>query len=194
MPTTGANKHNFYRLSLLTLYGFGILGWAIIEFGFEYPFAEVLAGGIRWHYQLLSGLIYGILTGLIAVFIVNLPFMQTSMGVYVRLGRKLNLTYPDIIFFSLCAGIGEEIFFRAAIQPMIGIWPTAIIFVALHGYLNPKNWRISIYGIYMVFVAAGFGYLYLHVGIFAAIMAHFIIDVILFSHLKKAGSSHRALH
>jgi uncharacterized protein len=179
-----ADKRTFYQLSVVTLYGFGLLGWAIIEFGFDYPFIAIFIGEIPWFTQILTGLAYGIITGLLAVFLVMQKFFSPSRRYFVALARKLDLNYSDIIFISLCAGVGEEIFFRAALQPMIGIWPAAIIFVALHGYLNPKNLKISVYGIYMVIVSAGFGYLYEYAGIWSAISAHFIIDVILFSHLK----------
>lgn len=181
------SKKIFYRLSLFTLYGFGLLGWLIIEFAFDYPFVSVLIGHISWYEQLAFGLAYGIVTGILAAYLVKRPFFRPAKGIFVKLARKLDLTYSDIIFFSLCAGIGEEIFFRAAIQPIIGIWPTAIIFVALHGYLNPRNWRLSIYGLYMVLVSAGFGYLFDFAGLLAAIAAHFVIDVILFGVLKNEG-------
>ncbi|MDQ3536108.1 MAG: CPBP family intramembrane metalloprotease, partial [Bacteroidota bacterium] len=91
-----------------------------------------------------------------------------------------NLNYFNIILVSLCAGIGEEIFFRAALQPIIGIWPTAIIFVILHCYINPRNWRISIYGFFMIIIMLGIGYLYETVGLISVMVAHTVIDIILF--------------
>ena len=81
---------------------------------------------------------------------------------------------------SFAAGVGEEILFRGAIQPFIGVWPTAIGFVAIHGYLNPMNLKMSIYGILMVVVSAGIGYLFKYEGLYAAITAHFLIDLVLF--------------
>jgi len=79
--------------------------------------------------------------------------------------------------------VGEEILFRGAFQPLFGLWIVAIVFVAIHGYLNLFDWKISIYGLYMVLVAAGFGYLFSGFGIIAASSAHFAFDVIMLRYL-----------
>ena len=97
----------------------------------------------------------------------------------------MDLNLVGIIFLSLCAGIGEELFFRAGIQPFLGVWWTAVFFVLLHGYLNPKNVRISIYGLVMVGIIAGFGYLFKYCGIFSAITAHAVFDMVLFFSMIK---------
>lgn len=98
--------------------------------------------------------------------------------------KDLNLQWYHILFYSFCAGLGEEILFRGAIQAYIHIWPTAIIFVLLHGYVNPKDLKTSIYGVFLILVSAGFGYMMKYWGIYAAMSAHFIYDVIMFSYLK----------
>ena len=77
--------------------------------------------------------------------------------------------------------MGEELLFRGAIQYWLGIWLTAILFVAIHGYLNPKNWKLSIYGVFMTFAIVGIGYFFEYFGIITAMSAHFMIDVYLFS-------------
>lgn len=179
------NKQSFYQLSVFTLFGFGLIAWLIIEFVHAQPASAVFWGEEPWFLQLLYGSVFGLVASALAVLMVSLPFFKKSLHTFINLAHKLQLTYQDIVFFSLCAAIGEELLFRGAIQYYLGIWPTAVLFVALHGYLNPYNWRLSVYGVFMVLVAAGFGYLYEYVGIYAAIAAHFIIDVLLFSHLKR---------
>lgn len=101
---------------------------------------------------------------------------------------RFKVSFPQIILLSLCAGIGEELLFRGAIQPWLGIWLTAALFIALHGYLNPKNKPLFIYGIVLLVVSAGFGYLLPKYGIYATMSAHFWIDVVLMLYLKKAAS------
>ena len=61
-----------------------------------------------------------------------------------------------------------------------------IIFIVLHGYLNPNDLELSLYGIVMVGVSAGIGYLLVVWGIYASITAHFIFDLIMFLYLKYA--------
>ena len=65
-------------------------------------------------------------------------------------------------------------------QYYAGIWITSIVFIAIHGYLNPKNWRLSIYGLYMTAVIVGLSYLFEELGMIFAISAHFAIDLFLF--------------
>jgi membrane protease YdiL (CAAX protease family) len=54
----------------------------------------------------------------------------------------------------------------------------------MHGYLNPRDWPIALYGMLMVLVVAGMGYLYDYSGLFAAMAAHTLIDVAIFTSLR----------
>ena len=119
-----------------------------------------------------------------AIQIIRIPSIQEASKKYTNLIARLKLTIPLIILISIAAGIGEEILFRAVIQRFIGLWPAAIVFVAIHGYLNPMNWRISVYGIYLVLVAASFGYLNDHLGIWSAAIAHATFDFVLLFYVK----------
>lgn len=58
-------------------------------------------------------------------------------------------------------------------------------FVAIHGYLNPLNWKISVYGIIMIGFIAALGYLFKTAGIIAAITAHSVFDAILLFQLVE---------
>jgi membrane protease YdiL (CAAX protease family) len=102
---------------------------------------------------------------------------------YVRLIQQFDLNTSDVIFISCCAGVGEEVLFRGAIQPFMGIIITAILFVAIHGYLNPRNWRISIYGVFMTAGIVLLGYLAETMGLLVAIVAHTIIDIYLLNRM-----------
>ena len=57
-------------------------------------------------------------------------------------------------------------------------------FVLLHGYINPMNVNLSIYGMLLIVICAGFGYLFKFFGLASCIIAHFIYDVAMFSVLK----------
>jgi len=65
----------------------------------------------------------------------------------------------------------------------MGIIITAILFVAIHGYLNPRNWRISIYGVFMTAGIVLLGYLAETMGLLVAIVAHTIIDIYLLNRM-----------
>lgn len=179
------NRRTFFLLGLLTLIGFSSLGGLVIEQFQDVRFFSLFQKATPWYQQIGIGLLYGTITALIGWYIVNMTFLSNTRTFFARLIQGLNLSVPDILFISFCAGAGEEILFRGAIQPYLGIWITAILFVAIHGYLNPKNWRISVYGVYMCIVIAGMGYLSDYLGITTAIAAHFAIDVVLLYALIK---------
>ena len=136
--------------------------------------------------QILIGLAYGFITATLAWQLIKTPILEGTRTFFANLIGKLNLRLIDIVFISFCAGAGEEILFRGAIQPYLGVWITAILFVALHGYINPFNWRISVYGVLMCLIIAGIGYMNDYVGLTSAIAAHFMIDVYLFMALTKS--------
>lgn len=187
------SKKNLYQLSNITLFGFAALGLFLVHFGQDISIKELFFIGKPIYIQLGIGALYGALTALLAVCLVNFKTMDSMTGVFIKMFSNLNVRLEDIVFYSFCAGFGEELLFRAGLQPIFGIWPTAIFFVAIHGYLNPRNWKMLIYGLLLVFISAGFGYLFDWYGIFAAIIAHMIFDIIMFYYLifiraKKARS------
>lgn len=173
------DKQNFYILGLITLFGFSSLGAAILYFASDIAIIELFAHGWSWYLQIFGGLGYGLGAGLLAALIIKAKFMKPVADKYSSMMDELELNYFDVIFISFCAGYGEEILFRGAIQHYIGIWPAAIIFVAIHGYLRIKDWRISVYGLFMVLVIGGLGYMYQYMGMISVIAAHFMIDVVL---------------
>ncbi len=181
-------RENIFYLALSTLLGFGLAGWGVMEYFLEVSLFKVLAGKTEVTYQVLTGIGYGSVTALLGWKIVELPYLKSTKNFFVQLIRPLKLSVLEIVFISLCAGIGEEIFFRGAIQPYLGIWITAILFVAMHGYLNPFNLKISVYGLFMTVAIAGLGYLTIHMGLLSAIVAHTIVDIILLYKLSNSSS------
>lgn len=172
-------------LSLLTLICLPALGFLIIY---------LVEGDLVWHeiinernfvVQLFFGSLHAIISLFFIMLVLNARFFETQKLKYINFVKNLKLNIPAILLISFCAGFGEELLFRFAIQRYFGIWPTAIIFIAIHGYLKPKKHTINIYGILMIFVAAGFGYLYEYVGIWSAILSHTLIDIILLTYGMK---------
>ena len=68
-----------------------------------------------------------------------------------------------------------------------------MLFVAIHGYLNPKDWLVSVYGLFMSAVIFGFGLATDFFGIWSAIIAHTLVDVILLLDLGDEGESDLAI-
>ena len=177
-------KKAMFSLSVFTLFGFSGIAYLILAFSDEIEYFNMFQ-----HDQLLTsvavGLGFGAFAAAAGILLLKLPLLRETNTFYTSLFKGLDLHWTDIFFYSLCAGVGEEILFRGALQPLMGLWVAAILFVLLHGYISSKDWKKSIYGVFLILVSAGFGYLTLYFDLYAAMAAHFIFDVIMFFKLKK---------
>lgn len=184
-----------YQLSLVTLAGFTLLGFLLIHFLLGLDISSVLLKGESFGWQILIGASFGLYAAIFMCTVITVTPLRKVGKVYNQLFEGLNLGLPDVAFYSLCAGIGEEILFRAAIQhgtesmlsayypPHLAIWLIAIGFVALHMYFDFTDWKKMLNAILLVCVSAGLGYLFHYYGLLSAIIAHFIFDLVIFSFL-----------
>lgn len=126
------------------------------------------------------GLEFGFVYGIVAMLLLQAPLFKKLPNRIDHIVRSMNLNVGDAIFLSFCAGFGEELLFRSGVQYYLGIILTSVIFVAIHGYLNPKNWRYSMYGLivlpFILLLSMGFETF----GLWFAISAHFAYDAVLF--------------
>ena len=126
------------------------------------------------------GLEFGFVYGILAMLLLQAPLFEKLPNRIDHIVRSMNLNVGDAIFLSFCAGFGEELLFRSGVQYYLGIVLTSVIFVAIHGYLNPKNWRYSMYGLivlpFILLLSMGFQTF----GLWFAISAHFAYDAVLF--------------
>lgn len=86
------------------------------------------------------------------------------------------LTTREILILALASSIGEELLFRGALQPWIGLWPQAVIFALLH--VGPGSrflpWTASAF-----VMGAVFGLMHQMTGdLGGPIVAHFTINFI----------------
>ena len=186
----GYTKRTMLLLSLLTLFGMSGIGYLIINWFDGVPILPQLKGTVGYGWQLLYGAGYGLAVALLALALIQLPFFEKSRRFFAQMITKLKPGIPEILLYSFCAAVGEEILFRAAIQQFWGIWLTSLLFIALHGYLNPLQWRMMIFGVFMVLMSAGIGYL-MYFGLAASMMAHFVYDVLMFSFLSRLAVTDR---
>ena len=179
-------KRTILIAGLVTLIGFGGTGILLmvyaqdknlqsIFFNAEFPVLQ----------QLLIGFLFGLIASLLLLLLLKRKMLNAARYYFAGIVKDYRVNYADIIFLSFCAGVGEELFFRGALQFWLGIWITSFIFILLHGYLNPKDLPLFIYGTVLLVVSSGFGYLMAFAGIFSAMAAHFLIDVVLINYLKK---------
>ena len=180
-------------LGLYTIIGFPLAAFVINYFFSSESFWDIFISKQGILKELIIGMCLGILSGLFAWRIIKLKILQPVREKYQNVIGSLRMNIGTIVIVSICAGVGEEILFRGILQSYFGIWVTALGFVAIHGYLNPFDWRISIYGAYMTAAIIAIGYLNQLYGLTSAMIAHTIIDIILFVKLTREYPNNRLL-
>ncbi len=179
------NKKNLYLLGLLTSIGFPLIGISLLYFIEGVNWLSVLELENLVHPYTFLGLIWGVLFAFISSFFFSKNNEETDINQQRKLLLSLNLNFSDKVFISFCAGFGEEILFRSSLQYWLGIWITSVVFIAIHGYLNPKKPKLALYGILLIPFIASLGYALKPLSLWFCIAAHFSYDLILLLNLKE---------
>lgn len=181
------NKKSLFHLSIFTLFGFSLIAYILLHFSKSLVYWDMLSFDFFNLKAISIGLGVGVVAAILGLILVHFLPSGKLDNMMDSIMASLDPKWYHILFYSFCAGVGEEILFRGAIQHYIFLWPTAILFVLIHGYLNIKDKTMFIYGVFLIFISASFGYLFKFLGIYAAISAHFIYDVIMFGYMKKTS-------
>jgi membrane protease YdiL (CAAX protease family) len=128
---------------------------------------------------LLLSPVVGVAIGLAFVFLSRLAVHRFDWA--RRLHRDFrgilgHLTAREMFILAIASAIGEELLFRGALQPWIGVWPQAVIFALLHvgPGLRFLPWTVSAF-----LVGIAFGYLFQFTGdLGGPIAAHFTINFV----------------
>ena len=165
---------------VLTCVVFSLIALVILFVAQDDPLA-VLRGPLALGEQLLYGLA---LSALAAVFsYVSYRFTASSEASRntITAYSRLDLSGLNPLWISLAAAIGEELLFRAALQPLLGVWITSVVFLVTHTpvyqfrKLN-KATLVQAAGVFGISVVLGF--IYQYVGLLAAMMVHTALDVV----------------
>jgi membrane protease YdiL (CAAX protease family) len=136
--------------------------------------------------QTLPGIVAGVFIGLGFVFASRFATHRFEWG--RALHRDLRallgpLPGPEIVVLAAASAVGEEIFFRGALMPVVGLWASSGIFALLH--VGPKlrflPWTLSSFLAGMVF-----GQLFLWSGdLGGPVVAHFTIHALNLRYLSN---------
>ena len=137
--------------------------------------------------QLLTGLGAGAASALVILFFSTRPPMSKVLDDFMifRIISRSKFTLFDRLQISLFAGAGEEILFRGTIQPLIGIWLTSVLFIAIHGYISIKSAGHVLFTVLLLGLSVMLGFLFELSGIIAAMTAHAIYDLIMLAWAGK---------
>jgi membrane protease YdiL (CAAX protease family) len=139
---------------------------------------------------LLGGPAIGVGVGLAVVALTRLATRHFAWA------RELNASFRDllgpltgreILILALASSIGEELLFRGALMPWIGVWWQAAAFAALH--VGPKKrflpWTASAF-----VLGAAFGELAVQTGnLGGAIAAHFMINFLNLRYIVRSQNA-----
>jgi membrane protease YdiL (CAAX protease family) len=160
---------------VIGLYGAMALVALVIAAGRGDPDLYGLGAGAHW--SLLAGPFAGIAVGLGVVGLTRVATrrFQWARHLHTSFHDLLGpLTAREIIILALASSIGEEMLFRGALLPWLGVWWQAVVFALLH--VGPGKrflpWTAS-----ALVLGAGFGWLTVWTtNLGAPIAAHFMIN------------------
>ena len=131
--------------------------------------------------QLTIAGVFAALCGAGASIALRIPYFRKSLKVPEAL-QKIDLSGKRPWIFGLCAGVGEELLFRAALQPIIGLWLGAVVFAAAHirtaTLASSSRPKLLAYMLSVAVAGVALGLVFEHLGLLAAVLIHATIDVV----------------
>ena len=175
-------------LGVATLAVFPLIGFLLAQISGPISLTNFLALETISPIAIGYGIEFGIIYAFLGYLLMNARIFDSVSTRMDTLIASMQLKIWQGLFLSFCAGFGEELLFRAGIQPFLGVVITSVLFIALHGYLNPFNWRFSLYGIIALPFILILSYGYVYFGLYFAIAAHFAYDAVLFTFIIRQNN------
>lgn len=171
------NPQGFVRSALVF---YGLMGCAALLWRMAVPGQSILHPSIEaaGHASSLFGAVLaGLAVGLVAVGVSELLTRWTDLGEGLAdvLGEGLaGIGTSDALLLALASGIAEEMLFRGALQPVVGLFWASLIFGACH--FLPRRELVA-WSVYAVLMGLALGWLYEWTGqLLAPIAAHTLVN------------------
>jgi uncharacterized protein len=176
-----ASRSGLLLLSLSSAVIYAALAFAILHFFHDGPISTLFAHGYGTGTQLAAGVLFGVLAAAGVSYVIWRTPISGILKDYaiVEMVMQMRFTRFDRIQISLFAGVGEELLFRGAMQPVLGIWLTSLLFVGMHGYFKFRSPKHVLFGAMMFALSVGLGLLYERAGLIAAMTAHAVYDLVM---------------
>lgn len=134
----------------------------------------------------LAGVAMGILVGLGIVFVSRLALYRFdwARALHREFRGLLNpMSDLEIVVLAVASSVGEEMFFRGALLPAIGLVGSSAVFALLH--IGPKArhlpWTISSFGAGLLF-----GAMFIWTGdLTGPVLAHFLVNFLNLRHVAQ---------
>ncbi|MEO7013443.1 MAG: CPBP family intramembrane glutamic endopeptidase [Dokdonella sp.] len=163
------------RHQLITCAVLCALAIAVILLFHPRPHVSAILHGQPVIYQTLIGMAFGAAYWGISLLGSRFIAPRSAAKHIAESYSRLDLSGWNPLWIAAAAGLGEELFFRGALQPLLGIWATSVLFVLLHirAYrLNTLNQRVLLQSVSIFAMGVTFGYIAIYIGLLAAMLAH----------------------
>ena len=131
--------------------------------------------------QLLVGQVLALLAAAASWLLFRMTANSASSARTVQSYARLDLSGLNPLWISIAAAIGEEMLFRAALQPLLGVWIVSLIFLLTHVpvYRLRKLDAATLAQAASVFAGSVLlGFVFQYVGLLAAMLVHAWIDIV----------------
>ena len=145
------------------------------------PRIPSLFGGIPIFYQVALGVVVGGLFWAGSIIGYKYSANHQSTQRTVESYSRLDLRGWNPVWFALAAGFGEELLFRGALQPLLGIWVTSVLFVLVHARayrFNKLSKPVLMQALGIFAASVAFGFIARYAGLVAAMIVHAAIDIV----------------
>ena len=165
---------------------FSLLAWIVTVHFRNQPFSLLFTRGQQVATQIVLGFVLGVLIAFIVLLLLLKARFLASLRDFIRgILDQVRPTHFDLILVALLAGFGEELFFRATLQPTLGLWLTSLIFAVAHtglGLLDPAKLAFALFVFLMSLLL---GMLFEQSGLLAVIVMHAVYDLIFLIAVKR---------
>lgn len=194
-PNPPESQGFFVRTSLVV---YGVMGcaaliWRMVLQGESILHPTPEAAATAW--GPMGAIVVGAVFGFAAVASSELMTRFTQLGEALAdlLGESLSgLGRGDALLLALASGMAEEMLFRGAVQPAVGLVAASLIFGACH--FLPRR-ELALWSLWAVVMGFAFGLLYEWTGhLLAPIAAHVVINGINLPRLARRYEERGSLH
>jgi len=175
------DSRQLWALALISFLIYTGLALLLIGGFHEDSVTELIDWGSSTADQLWIGLAAGTAAAGLIIWFSSRPPLSRVLEDFtiVRVLMKNRFSVTDRTLVSISAGVGEEFLFRGAIQPLLGIWATSFIFIAIHGYFKFKSTGHVLFAALMFGLSMMLGVLFEQAGLLSAMAAHTVYDLLL---------------
>jgi hypothetical protein len=157
-----------------------LLAVPIIYFGQSQPLA-IFSRPVGPLSQLLVGQVLALIAAAVSWLLFRMTASSASSARTVQSYARLDLRGLNPLWIAIAAAVGEEMLFRAALQPLLGVWIVSLLFLLTH--VPVYRFRqldgatlaqaLSVFGGSVVL-----GFVFQYVGLIASMLVHAWIDIV----------------